>query len=825
MLWGHQSYPLRCVSASRRPDVRIRAAGSLLILLLGLQVLNSHEPHNETEIAGPLDSSVVVGDAQFPEAIPPFCPDLERNTDTKLTPAVPVHLEIVVDDQRSWATNAFGAYLGLGETEAITDQFKGNYGTTIASTYADGRRCIDRAQIRLQGDWGDHLRFGPSGIETSLDVQLELGHIAGITHFKLFLPETRNGNNEVFVTTLASEIGLLAPETFFIDATVNGAEVRYIFQEKFRNELLHNNQIPESPSFQGDERFGHGWTWYKDTEEVRSNQSLFWMSRLSNPHYAELGPTARAIAEEGLSRLNQAYAQDTGQGTSTVGSDLISGILSNTELSVFGRSDSDTVNEVTRYSALLLAIGDDGTGFYHGLASHNQRFVYDPWLGTVRPIYYDGGVHLLDHTEDFLRRIGNLVKDLVDYPEPVILVTPATAKAAEILRQELALLDLQSFSRLLSRRGTEIEDEELRKLIGAGGVIDNGLQAIALSAGPIPSDRLTAELFSGLHAPGIRLVFGSHPSGQYTSCPIGAEPCELLRLSPAEQVSLLRGRLNIDQIDYLYVGNSYSAYQSGRPQPDRLDEGWKHQTLAGTTTLSTNQPFDIRIDPSRQVLELIGGQFGSRAVIWNGQLDDWTIIFEGGDLAQPEGPTDPERFDHRGLTGCLTFRDVRLSNISVISRGGSCEDSIHFLRTRGDLALVDVSDATADAVDMDFSDLTVNDLLVVEAGNDCLDVSAGTYSVTSARLHGCADKGVSAGESAQSVFVTLFVTDAAVGIASKDSSLSKVQRAVFDEVVICAMAYRKKQSFSGGRLFLEESTCDSDDYREQEGSILVIGKT
>jgi hypothetical protein len=71
----------------------------------------------------------------------------------------------------------------------------------------------------------------------------------------------------------------------------------------------------------------------------------------------------------------------------------------------------------------------------------------------------------------------------------------------------------------------------------------------------------------------------------------------------------------------------------------------------------------------------------------------------------------------------------------------------------------------------------------------------------------------------------LLVVDAAVGIASKDSAFSRVQHAVFEDVDVCATVYRKKQAFDGGSLVLEQSTCGSGDYREQEGSTLRVGNS
>ena len=73
-----------------------------------------------------------------------------------------------------------------------------------------------------------------------MHVELLDGHINSITRFKLFLPKSRNGKNEIFVTSLLKELGFLAPRTFIVSATINGASYEYMFQEDLRKEFLEN---------------------------------------------------------------------------------------------------------------------------------------------------------------------------------------------------------------------------------------------------------------------------------------------------------------------------------------------------------------------------------------------------------------------------------------------------------------------------------------------------------------------------------------------------------------------------------------------------------
>ena len=48
------------------------------------------------------------------------------------------------------------------------------------------------------------------------------GNLNGFVRFKLLLPETRNGNSEIFTALLMKELGFISPRTHFIDLNVNG---------------------------------------------------------------------------------------------------------------------------------------------------------------------------------------------------------------------------------------------------------------------------------------------------------------------------------------------------------------------------------------------------------------------------------------------------------------------------------------------------------------------------------------------------------------------------------------------------------------------------
>ena len=805
-----------------------RAVGLVLVLLLvsvaAIDLMDGARP----QIIDPVESTTGEPELGFPEAIRPFCPSRPSGGGAAWDES-PVHLEVVFDDQRGWATNLFEAWSQLAEFGGITPSSKRSFGAVVTLTYADGGECVDRAEIRLHGDWIDHIAPVAEGIQASVDVELKSGHAGGVREFKLLLPGSRYGDNEVLAALLFRAFGFVSPRTHYLDTKVNGMAVRYLFQEKMREPMLMRHGLPESPIFQSDERLGYDWTAHTDDPDVSDNPHVFTVARLANGRYVRSSLIARAIVEEGLSRLNQAYAQVAavvpgaerrveisrpGDGASGTR------ILTETALSVFGRSEDGDSTEADRFTALFLAIGDEGTGSVHGLQSHNQRFVYDPWSGTLRPIYYDGQVALLRSELPTAPRIREWLKKALGRPRTVAAVTPATAHAAAALREELADLSIDDLVEEVNRNGVRTPEADIRSLLSLDGFVYQRLTEISQSGGLRATDRLPRSPFSGLIAQGVRLVFKS-PTGAHLSCPVGQGSCGRLALTDNEWIRLLRGGLSVDGVQYLYVGNSLDDHRLGRVQPNRLEAGWSTGNGPGSTQIHWWGDITVGVDSDSRVLEIVAGRTGGRVVIVGGRLADWRVTFEGPREVEGMDPSK-ERYDGRGVSGCLTFREVDLVDVRISIRGAACEDGLHLFRSSGSIIELEVVGAVADAVDMDHSTIEIGSVVVSDAGNDCLDLSLGRYVIDWISVDHCGDKGLSAGEAAVLVVEELEADNVSVGIATKDSARVDIGLARVNGG-ICAMAYRKKREFSGGELRVGRLDCGSGEVRQQEGSLVEVG--
>jgi hypothetical protein len=180
------------------------------------------------------------------------------------------------------------------------------------------------------------------------------------------------------------------------------------------------------------------------------------------------------------------------------------------------------------------------------------------------------------------------------------------------------------------------------------------------------------------------------------------------------------------------------------------------------------------------------------------------------------------RINNRLLTACLTILDSKIKNLNIEIIGGTCEDSLNVLNSQGSFNKIIVTQAHQDAVDFDFSHITINDLFVYKAGNDCLDFSDGTYTITTGRFYLCADKAVSVGEKARLSINKMRASQALVGVAAKDGAIVKINDLQIDEIEFCAVAFRKKQEYDGAFINIISHNCNEDAIFAQEGSKVKV---
>ena len=205
-------------------------------------------------------------------------------------------VKINVLKYKKWTKNVLKAALNSGPILPI---YKKKFEAEIESYYEFGS-CKHKGKIRLHGDWKDHIDFLEGGkIIQSIDVSLSNGSIGNFTKFKLLLPETRNGENEVFLANILRALNFLAPKTRLINASINNEKSVMLIQEKPEKEMLEGMYTREGPLFEGDERFL--FSNYKDFDDMDLLDIS--LSRLTNEKWAENNFHSSNIAFSSFSLL------------------------------------------------------------------------------------------------------------------------------------------------------------------------------------------------------------------------------------------------------------------------------------------------------------------------------------------------------------------------------------------------------------------------------------------------------------------------------------------------------------------------------------------
>jgi len=209
-------------------------------------------------------------------------------------------IKITIPKSKTYIQNSLKILLSEGYN--IDPKLRKKYKANITVNYPFGE-CQYKAKVWQNGDHKDHIKWRSSYPLTSLNVKLDEGNILNAVKFKLLIPETRNGMNEILGTLIAKDLGFIAPETFETIVNINGNKSLMIFQEDSRKELLERNFKREGPIFEGDESIL--WGNYKDQENLTFEELA--LTRLINWKWFLRGESSRLISINAFKEMQKSY--------------------------------------------------------------------------------------------------------------------------------------------------------------------------------------------------------------------------------------------------------------------------------------------------------------------------------------------------------------------------------------------------------------------------------------------------------------------------------------------------------------------------------------
>jgi hypothetical protein len=221
-----------------------------------------------------------------------------------------------------------------------------------ALIYGEGKMM--QAEVRLKGDWLDHL----DGAKWSFRVKLKYDSWKGMRTFSVQTPYARGFTNEWLIHQMFTDNDVLATRYGFVPVYLNGSSLGlYAYEEHFQKELIEFNKRREGPI-------------------IKFSETDFWEFVLAK------APNSIAFETSVIEPFSEnKVINDSIQNRYFV---LAANLLDMFREMKAPASEIFDIDKTARFFALL-----DSKKAYHALRWHNLRFYYNPVLSRLEPIAFD----------------------------------------------------------------------------------------------------------------------------------------------------------------------------------------------------------------------------------------------------------------------------------------------------------------------------------------------------------------------------------------------------------------------------------------------------
>ncbi len=712
------------------------------------------------------------------------------------------NIEINILNKKRWQKNLARLlnkkiYNDWNSDESEASKTKKKHKASVKFQFKDSTVCEFSSEIRFHGDGSDHIDFLGGFPASSMNVKLEEGNINNIVNFILFIPETRNKDNEIFTTTFLKHLDFLAPETFYTNVKINDKFHRFIFQEKIRKEFLERNQLVEGPIFGGHENFYR----YNEFERV---------GRVLNANWIKKGNDKRLdLAFDLLDFINLLYLKDPKLNKKL---DLSVYPFLELDFETFYKNETKKFSE---FDAMMYVLSG-----YHSLRGDNRRFYYHPILHEFLPIYYDGEVTILNRkVDDFFLDFENNHKrseyDKIHFPIPPYSVSIGING----IKKYLDKVDIDILQSELKSRGLSLSKPKLQLVLDR---IFNRYERLKFIKIEKPDLILNPSIYKKyVNNNSDKLVYKNNKNNQknnFLYCNFSNSSCNNITLKLKDQIKLLKQNYKKkDSTEYQYIYSDYDQYRKGKIFRKQIGiKKYKNEVINDTFSLKYNEFVNIKVDKEKKILDIEQIDQKGRVIVINSNIQDWNIVFNGKNTVKINSLIE------NNLTGCLTIFNSKIKNLKFTATNIYCEDAINFVNSSGNIKEIFVKNSISDSIDADFSELIFDSVIIDNSQNDCFDVSFGNYVLNSANLKNCGDKAVSVGEQSILNISNAIIEKSNIGIASKDSAFVKVKKLDISNVEYCLSAYNKKQEFFGGSLVIDNLNCKNYINKTQKDNLSNI---
>lgn len=719
-----------------------------------------------------------------------------------------------------------------------------------------------KVELRLKGDVSDHWRRAD---RWSYKIKVKGDHtLFGMKRFAIQDPQTREYMNEWVIHRLQREMGLISLRYDFIDVTVNGKHQPICaLEENFEKRLIENNNRREGPILRYDSWFywlgreglepelaGSSVSTYQEgrytgdselsrlfeigrslLEQYRRGQlpaaevfdlqrmaSFFAVSDLTGYYHAThidnlkfyynpvtsliepigydfneilpLSRDSRTLGEQLLPTINSRDAMD-----------WRTGLFLDNNFYLFYVEALKRISEERFLDEFFEKNRED---YKHALAVLHMSY---PWYNFL-------GESVLRRNQGYIRRLLDPVRSIQVYRDHLDTLTSALT----ISVQNIYALPAE----VVSLKVDSIEFPLPTPVVVSAYSEGNPIRFEDISFDLMPETM--SEIMESKEK--VRIVYRIYGTTDNRE--------EMLYPWPAANESMLAGDFlrqscNADSFDFLAIDNG-SKTITIKPGEWEL-----------RTSLILPPGYTIRASEG-VILDLLNESLilSSSPLHWRGS-EEYPIRIQSSDssgqgvivlAANALSELSWVEFFNLGnpskgawlLTGAVTFYESPVEIENCRFANNHCEDGLNTIRTEFSISKTWFVQTQADAFDADFCTGSFDQVNFVECGNDGIDVSGSTITISNIVIDGAGDKGLSAGENSQMTVTNTTIRNAEIAIASKDRSKMEIEDLTLINSRVAFAAYQKKPEFAPGEIIAKgvEISGGESAYLIEQGSTLII---
>ncbi len=728
------------------------------------------------------------------------------------------------------------------------------------------------AEVRLKGDWTDHLDHENKWSFRAITEGLKT--VNGTRKFSIQHPKVRNYLWEWLFNKAMKESDLIGLRYDFVNVYINITKKKEViknipigimaFEEAFDKILIENNRRREGLILGFDESL----LWQDRarqnqlnlTEEARSRQ----LQTINNAPIKVYNEN-KVLADPKLNKQFQ------------IAKDLLEGVRKG-ELKV---SQAFDVDKLASFVALTNVFGGK-----HGLVVHNLRIYYNPITNKLEPISFDSNSGLrLSEIVNYPFSKGDelyeqkLVEKLEYYSSSEFINSFIKGSFDEL--SELTLNMSREFGSYLDLSVLEYNSNFIKKRISPAKAIVSGfinlnetdmsLEITNLADFPVVIEQLEHENGRNLSKGSLDKIIYPSESGvikfnlkrsfenafvskknkkggfrypkdvaklkvQYRI--LGLSDSRRDNIIPFAKNQDISGRIKAYQRTFEPNLGEFSFIEVNEEAKQVVFKKGEHKL---TQNLVIGKGYEVIIDPGFSLDFINNASIISYASFrCNGTRENPIKFYSsdstGGGIfvsnTSIKSVLNYTFFDNLSnpnsdiweVSGAVNFHEAEVAIDNSVFENNRCEDGLNIIRSEFSIANTTFRNTYSDAFDGDFVEGTIRDSHFLNSGNDGIDISGSHIQIEGIQIQNPSDKGISAGEASQIEGKNIVLTGGEIGIVSKDLSKVTLVGVTISDTKLGFSAFQKKSEFGNGIIEISGLKLSNTvlDHLIEEGSRLTI---